>query len=184
MSVGVKFSDLQTLLSGEDADKLMVLSLLFRNTNPNARISYFGQSPTNAPDILHFYENLNQVEKAVLTAKSYQFLSKFVERFIAFALMDTLSPVTTFLDESLERPFLIDRLDQREVIQIPDMYFPGEFKDSVVQITYNLMDFKMDVTRHVVKISCQTGETIYCRKKEFFGILPNHCQKALELFHP
>jgi len=173
-----KYEDLYPLLSQDERYDLETMSFLFRNTT---------YQNTNNPCMqgcgAALYSNLKGTEEAWFKRRSYAFLIPLVSQQITEVLLDSTRCPKTFLDKEFRKPLVLWKATNTEVHQIADKKFPGEFKDSVAIKAYGTQNVQLQFTADVLSMHFHTGETLYCRSKDFLEALPPWCARFVGILY-
>lgn len=176
--VFVRYDDLYPLLSVQERVDLETVCFLFRNTQ-----MYDAAKPGQQNCSAALFHNITYTEQAHFQLASYGFLSHLVSQQVTTSLADSTLGLPIFLDKALKEPIELWKATDRDVFQIADKRFPGEFKDSVVINTYGLYNLQLRFRGRIVYIRCTTGETIYCRYEDFLRALPQWCRPFLRIMY-
>lgn len=178
MFVYIKYDDLYPLLSQDERSDLETMCFLFRNTSMYADNRLCQQGCAAA-----LYNNLKETEHAYFDLPTYSMLTPLVSFQIAQTLLDSVNGPKTFLDKKFRKPLELWNATQKEVHQIADKKFPGEFKDSVVIKAYAIHDLLLQFDDGILRMDFRSGETLYCRTDDFLQALPGWCAQFVPIIY-
>lgn len=172
IGIYISNSDLMASMESIELDFVLSMCLSFYGTSSSINKWTWQYANNNA-----IRANLGNHAYALLSNSNLKALAYELAKDISFYPLETID---FFTDKKLLNPIDFKNNLQKEIIQVEDRRYKGEFKDSVVFNAYNLSNAKFLIQRDIVQINCSTGETIYCLRSDFYAEISPTSQAFLE----